>query len=96
MSQSVNVVPTARPAVRGEARDAVLADSSQADYFRRVLNGQRAELDARLFKELRILSARIGSGNAFGVKGLRRRIRLMQRQRNELDRMIHALDVQDR
>jgi hypothetical protein len=84
--------PRTRPAVRGEARDALVGDSCQARYFRRVLAAERAQLDEKLANDMGKLSALGGFDEALGAKALRRRIRVMQRKRRELDRLIDGLD----
>jgi hypothetical protein len=68
------------------------ADSTQAQYFRCLLVERRAELDARLGEHARMLAVRLRSGNTCGVKSIRYRIRKMERQRTELDRLLNALD----
>ena len=72
-----------------------LPGGTQAGYFRSVLTEQRSALDARIEDELRVLSARSRSHNTFGVKAMHRRIREMQKRRNELDRLLGALDPCD-
>jgi hypothetical protein len=69
------------------------ADSGQAQYFRCVLVERRAELDARLAADAQRLAARHRSGSTCGVKSIRCRIRKMERQRSELDRLLNGLDL---
>ena len=73
--------------VRGSA-----ADSSQAQYFRCVLAERRAELDTRIAEQARMLALRYRSGTGCGVKSIQSRLRRMERQRGELDRLLTALD----
>lgn len=80
------------PAVAALHSDGRGGDSSQAQYFRRLLDAERAQLDDKIVKDLRKLAALSGVNEAVGVKALRRRVRVMQRQRQELDRLIRALD----
>ncbi len=69
------------------------ADSTQAQYFRCILAERRAELETRLAEHARMLAVRHRSGNTCGVKSIRYRIRKMERQRAELDRLLDALDA---
>ena len=69
------------------------ADSSQAQYFRCVLVERRAELDARIAEHTRLLAVRYRSKTGSGVKSIQYRIRRMERQRGELDRLLTALDA---
>jgi hypothetical protein len=69
------------------------ADSGQAQYFRCILAERRAELEARLAEDAQRLAARHRSGNTCGVKSIRFRIRKMECQRNELDRLLNGLDA---
>ena len=90
MPQITHSVP-AVTAVRSRARDTLLADTCQAKYFRGILDTERARLDEKLANDMRKLAA-FGSDEPMGAKALRRRIRVMQRRRHELDRLISALD----
>ena len=72
--------------------DTLLADSRQARYFRGILDAERAKLDERLANDMRKLAAVGSVDEAVGAKALRRRIRVMQRRRDELDCLIRALD----
>ncbi|HEY5149000.1 MAG TPA: hypothetical protein VIJ23_04130 [Mycobacterium sp.] len=69
------------------------ADSSQAQYFRCILAERRAELDTRIAEHARMLAVRYRSGTGCGVKAIQYRIRRMERQRSELDRLLNALDA---
>ncbi|MCV7177329.1 hypothetical protein [Mycolicibacterium sphagni] len=69
------------------------ADSDQAQHFRCILAERRAELDARLAEDAQRLAARHRSGSTCGVKSIRYRIRKMERQRSELDRLLDGLAV---
>ena len=68
------------------------ADSSQAQYFRCILADRRAELDTRIAEHTRMLTVRHRSGSRCGVKSIQYRIRRMERQRSELERLLNALD----
>jgi hypothetical protein len=68
------------------------ADSGQAQYFRGILVERRAALEVRLAHDVQRLAARHRSGNTCGVKSIRYRIKKMERQRNELDRLLNGLD----
>ena len=68
-------------------------DSGQAENFRRILTERRAELDARLADDARRLAARRRAGSTCGIKSIRYRMRKLERQRDELDRMLSGLDV---
>ena len=68
------------------------ADSSQAQYFRCILADRRAELDTRIAEHTRKLAARNRSESGCGIKSIQYRIRRMERQRRELDRLLTALD----
>lgn len=91
MPQRTHPVPVAI-AARGAAPDSPGADSSQAQYFRHILDSERAKLDEKIVKDLRKLAALGTAEGPFGAKALRRRIRTLQRQRQELNRLIRALD----
>ncbi|WP_131536187.1 hypothetical protein [Mycolicibacterium aromaticivorans] len=67
-------------------------DSRQAEHFRRILAERRAEVDARLADDARRLAARRRAGSTCGVKSIRHRMRKLQRQRDEMDRMLSGLD----
>ena len=69
------------------------ADSTQAHYFRCILAERRADLETRLAEQARMLAVRHRSGNTCGVKSIQYRIRKMERQRSELDRLLNALDA---
>lgn len=69
------------------------ADSGQAEHFRRILAERRAELDARLADDARRLAARRRAGSTCGVKSIRYRMRKLERQRDEMDRMLSGLDI---
>ncbi|HUO37957.1 MAG TPA: hypothetical protein VMU34_09025 [Mycobacterium sp.] len=79
-------------AVRRGAQDAAPADSCQAQYFRSILEAERAKLDEKIIRDVRKLAALSNVEDAVGTKARRRRIRVMQRQHEELDRLIQALD----
>ena len=68
------------------------ADSTQAQYFRCILAERRAELDTRIAEHTRKLAARNRSESGCGIKSIQYRIRRMERQRRELDRLLTALD----
>ncbi|NTY62398.1 hypothetical protein [Mycolicibacterium sphagni] len=68
------------------------ADSGQAQYFRCLLVERRAELEARLAHDAGRLAARRRSGSTSGVKSIRYRIKILERQRSELDRLLDGLD----
>ena len=72
--------------------NASAADSSQAQYFRCILAERRAELDTRIAEHTRMLTVRHRSGSRCGVKSIQYRIRRMERQRSELERLLNALD----
>jgi len=91
MPQNVCSAPLAT-ALRNGARDTVAADSRQAEYFRRILEAERAKLDKKIANDLRKLAALRNLDEAIGAKAAQRRVRVMQRQRHELDRLIGALD----
>ena len=69
------------------------ADSTQAQYFRCILAERRAELETRLAEHARMLAVRHRSGNTCGAKSIQYRIRRMERQRRELDRLLDGLDA---
>jgi hypothetical protein len=73
--------------------NASAADSTQAQYFRCILAERRADLDTRIAEHARMLAVRHRSGSTCGVKSIRYRIRKMERQRSELERMVNALDA---
>lgn len=68
------------------------ADSGQAQYFRCILVERREALEARLAEDVQRLAVRYRSGNTCGVKSIRYRIKKMERQRSELDRLLNGLD----
>jgi hypothetical protein len=68
------------------------ADSGQAQYFRCILAERRAVLDARLADDAQRLAARHRAGSTNGVKSIRFRMRTLERQRRELDRLLSGLD----
>jgi hypothetical protein len=69
------------------------ADSTQAQYFRCILAERRAELETRLAEHARMLAVRHRSGNTCGAKSIQYRIRRMERQLGELDRLLDGLDA---
>ncbi|WP_431237513.1 hypothetical protein ACQ86B_22630 [Mycolicibacterium aichiense] len=69
------------------------ADSGQAERFRRILAERRADVDARLADDARRLAARRRAGSTCGVKSIRHRMRKLERQRDEMDRMLSGLDT---
>ena len=91
MTHTLHSVPCVT-AVESARRDTRLADSRQATYFRGILDAERAKLDERLAKDIRKLAAIDSGDEAVGAKAMRRRIRVMQRRRDELDCLIRALD----
>ncbi|AKK26036.1 hypothetical protein [Mycobacterium sp. EPa45] len=69
------------------------SDSGQAEHFRCILAERRAELDARLAEDAQRLAARRRAGSTCGVKSIRHRMRKLERQLNEVDRMLSGLDA---
>jgi hypothetical protein len=76
----------------GKGQGAGTADVLQADYFRRVLGEERAELASHLAGLTRRLTAHSARNEPTDLSNLRRSIRQSENDLRVLDRMIDALD----
>jgi hypothetical protein len=67
------------------------ADESRAQYFLGLLCDSRVEIDRQIAKDTAAMTSYQSCGQFDGFRRLRRMIRVEERERQELDRMITAL-----
>lgn len=68
------------------------ADRRQADYYRRLLEGQRAQVQEELAEHSQVLAHHQRAGDLSGVKRVRRLVRANETELMTVDRLIEALD----
>jgi hypothetical protein len=68
------------------------ADRRQADYYRRSLEEQRAQVLAESAEHEQMLARHQRAGDLSGVKRMRRLVRAKETELNTVDRLIQALD----
>jgi hypothetical protein len=75
-----------------QAAAAEEADRSQAAYFRSLLVERRAQVDRAIAKQLSTMTHHESVGDTIAAREIGRFIRYAQREQQEFDRMIAALD----
>jgi hypothetical protein len=78
--------------VVGLAEHRRTADRRQADYYRRLLEDQRAQVHEELAEHSQMLARHQRAGDLSGVKRMRRLVRAKETELITLDRLIQALD----
>jgi hypothetical protein len=68
------------------------ADRRQGDYFRRLLDDQRAQVQQELSGHAAMLAEHQQAGDLSGVRRLRRLVRAKETELTTLDRLIQALE----
>ena len=75
----------------GDAAADAAADGLQAQYMRRCLSNERADLAGRLGKHARLLNESITSGQTRNTGHLRGHVRRLENEIREINRMLDAL-----
>jgi hypothetical protein len=68
------------------------ADRQQAEYFRRVLDDQRTQVQQELARDSSLLAKYQHAGDLSGVRRMRRVVRARETELITLDRLIDALN----
>jgi hypothetical protein len=69
------------------------ADRRQADYFRRLLDGQRSQVELELAAHSSMLERHQRAGDLPGIRRARRLLRATQTELFTIQRLIEALDI---